>query len=991
MNNQSLPPPIGGEPDLSQSMSGMSLGQQLPAPRAKRPARVFHTEFSTPLAPAAPYGNHEPPLTAPRPHYNDNEFTSPMDGALGSYRLGSPMDSAVAAHRMGSPYQQQQQPQPQQTSSHLSETTYRQAQDQAQAYLTNSHQGNHFSGGPGVARDEASNALIPSISADRANAQKSLGPAPIFKTFENAAPPCAGTDYDVQDQGLSGPQFARLTMYNVPNSENLRSLTKLPLGLVLRPFAPFSNKEYESGGISVADFSEGVAPPRCRRCRAYMNPSMLFIEGGTKFICNHCQFANEVSGEYFQPTDASNRRIDWQTRPELAFGTYDMIVSEDYWKQAGMEPSPLHHLVLIDVSRDAIKKEIPHIAVEAIRAALYGGGFSVGEEATKGFSNEETLAYDENGNPVDPASIFSRNISYPSKGKIGIATYDGTVQFYNLNASLEQAQMIVMSDITDSFVPLEEGLFVDPEESRYVIEDLLDRIDSLFADNPLEEPVFGCALDVALKALKSTGGKVSAMLTSLPSRGPGSLAIRDGNLNFSGDKEKHLFKADSKFYEDLGKEYALAGVGLDLFLFPTSSIDLANTGIVCQFSGGHEHFYPRFVPQRDGRRFIADFCRSCEGEIATEAQLKVRSSTGLQVAAYYGNFYHDGWEDEPRFGTLDSRTTIGVMFKYDGKLDSKLDVHFQSALLYTSSAGQRCVRVINIIASVTEQFRPVINFVDMDACLGIIARDSVARMGELSLADIRNRLSDRLVDVFVSYRKHVASSLPPNQLLMPISLRAFIVQLLALQKSRPLRDQKLISDARTHAARIMRCLTPDELSLFLYPRIIGLHNLQPTDCTYTPNGLFNMPTNVTASMTALDPGGVYLTFNGRTLLLWIHTQVSPALLTDLFGDQATDLQALDPYLNELPELDTDVSIKARALIKYFANKCRTRFLGLQLARQGLDGADYEFQASMVEDTGPGAFRYSEFVMHIHRDVKNRLEHGKEKTSRSNFLTDRFFS
>jgi protein transport protein SEC24 len=834
---------------------------------------------------------------------------------------------AASAGGPGAPIQPAQAP-----GARMNSATYQQQQDMGPASVP---VGQEQSGSiPSLA--------IPSLAQDRARAQESLGPDPLFKTFENACPPPACSNYAVLDQGISSPEFTRLTMYNVPATEQLRASTQLPMGLQIHPFA----KKRDGQPVAVADFTE-VDPPRCRRCRTYINPSMLFVEGGTKFVCNMCQFSNPVQADYYQPTDASNRRIDWEDRPELAFGSYDLEVPSAYWKDE-VQPSVLQHLFIIDVSADAVKKELPKLAVEAIRATLYG-----------------------------------ENSLFPPGAKVGIMTFDRSIHFYNLNPDLAQAQMMVMSDIEDAFVPIDEGLFVDPQEARNIIEDLLDRIDVLFAENKVAEPAFGAALEAAYKALEGSGGKVSATLSALPTWGPGNLFFRDGNEQNKAETEKELLISTNQYYLNMGKKYATAGIGMDLFVFPTSYIDLANTGEVCRASGGQEFFYPRFAPERDGRKFIADFCKANWGEYGTQALLKVRCSNGLQVEAYYGNFHQEDNNKaaDPFIGVVGPHTTVGVLFNYDGKLDTKLDAHFQVALLYTSSSGKRRVRVHNILASVTEQqYKPVINFVDVDSCMAIATRNALSKVGTVPLKEIRFGLNEKIVDIFASYRRMTGANQPSSQLLMPISLRSLMIYFLSLQKTRPLRGTHVFSDGRVHALRLMNTLNADELSLYLYPRIIGLHNYRPDDCEYTEHGNFIMPINIEATAHKIEEGGVYLAYNGQTVLIWFHKQVSPLLLEDLFGQGITNLADLNPYLNALPELDTDINRKTRNLLNYFAQQSGLDFLAIQLARQSLDGAEYEYHAMMIEDRNMDTYNYHDYVAHIHRQVKINLENKNSKST-----------
>jgi protein transport protein SEC24 len=110
-------------------------------------------------------------------------------------------------------------------------------------------------------------------------------------------------------------------------------------------------------------------------------------------------------------------------------------------------------------------------------------------------------------------------------------------------------------------------------------------------------------------------------------------------------------------------------------------------------------------------------------ETGYQALMKVRCSNGLQVASYHGNFQQHAFGADLEFGAIDADKTIGVMFAYDGKLDAKLDAHFQSALLYTTATGERRVRLTNTVASVSEGGAECMRYIDQDAVVGMIAKE----------------------------------------------------------------------------------------------------------------------------------------------------------------------------------------------------------------------------------------------------------------------------
>ena len=271
--------------------------------------------------------------------------------------------------------------------------------------------------GPGVsAQGRVDPEQIPSIPRSRD------GPAQyyldhIYRTMEQHLPPPATVPFVAFDQGNSSPKYARLTLNNIPSSSEALAATALPLGLILQPLAPVQLGEQP---IPVLDFGE-PGPPRCRRCRTYINPFMTFRNGGNKFVCNMCSFPNDVPPEYFAPTDPSGVRVDREERSELKLGTVDFMVPKEYWSRP---PVGLHWLFLIDVGQEALNRGFLEAFCEGILNALYSSD-AEGEE-----------------NLVEDGEESNRAI--PVGSRVGFVTFDKEIHFYNCNVRLVSSLLLML-------------------------------------------------------------------------------------------------------------------------------------------------------------------------------------------------------------------------------------------------------------------------------------------------------------------------------------------------------------------------------------------------------------------------------------------------------------------------------------------------------------------------------------------------------------------
>jgi protein transport protein SEC24 len=268
-------------------------------------------------------------------------------------------------------------------------------------------------------------------------------------------------------------------------------------------------------------------------------------------------------------------------------------------------------------------------------------------------------------------------------------------------------------------------------------------------------------------------------------------------------------------------------------------------------------------------------------------------------------------------------------------------------------------------------------------------------MTERPLKEIRNALTEKTIDILAGYRKALSGSAPPGQLVLPENLKEFSMYILGLIKCRAFKGKSLVgfnsqvqealnllslyvagsepSDRRAHTMRFLKSAGPLEISLFLYPRIIPLHSLAPEACfPSTETGHLVLPPSVRASFSRIDEGGAYLVDDGQVCILWLHARVSPNLLEDLFGEGKTSLESLDPMASSIPVLETHLNAQVRNLLAYWSTIRGSKAITVQLARQGLDGAEFEFARMLVEDRNNEAQSYVDWLVHVHHHIQLEL-------------------
>ncbi|KAG2111951.1 Sec23/Sec24 trunk domain-containing protein [Suillus discolor] len=736
-----------------------------------------------------------------------------------------------------------------------------------------------------------------------------------FMTLPGNNPPLSTSDFTAFDQGNSSPKHVRC-------------------------FQPFADLDPREEPIPVVDCGDS-GPPRCKECRGYINPWCAWTAGGWKWKCNLCGHETQVLPDYFCNLDANLMRIDLPNRPELNKGTVDFVVSgKEYWAPPPLPKmnsslNPLNCFFAFDVSLEAIRSGFLKATCDVLRDMLYGST-----------SLDGTLP--------EP--------SFPKDSQLAILTYDTSLHFYDLSPASSLASMIVVSDLEEVFVPLREGLFVDPWKSRTAIEGLLKALPERYLDTVIDNAALGGALLAGLASLAGRGGHIIAFQSVLPVIGPGALEpLHDQASLYGTEKERTMFLPRHQTWRDIAEECSEEGIGVSMFLGMSKPIDIGSIGIVSSTTGGELFFHPRFNPARDQHVLTSQLRRLLTRTTVYNCLLRVRCSNGLRISNYYGNF-HERSVSDLDIGILDSDKAISVHIEHSRKLDAREYAFLQCAVLHTTPDGQRRVRTCNLALEVADLAANVFRYADMDAVVCHLARESMSKLTSRRMAHIREELTDRCSSLLLGYRRNCAAATAVSQLIIPEAFRALPVYTLAIMKCKPLKGRNVSADVRNYHAQRILSMSVRATMQHLYPRLLALHDLADDTALPDPTtGQMSFPSLMRDSHTYMEAHGVYLIDNEDLMIFWVGSSVSPQLLLDLFG--VDDLLTLDPNIIQLPVLHTRLSAQVRNILTH-RHAQRGRTPKMLLVRQNMDGTEIEFSDMLVEDQNNAAMSYLDCEFHL---------------------------
>uniref|UniRef100_A0A1I7YZF0 Protein transport protein SEC24 n=1 Tax=Steinernema glaseri TaxID=37863 RepID=A0A1I7YZF0_9BILA len=702
------------------------------------------------------------------------------------------------------------------------------------------------------------------------------------------------------------PEIFRCTLSGIPQTQELLKKCRLPLGLTLHPYRDLKQ-------LNVLQTPTIV---RCRYCRTYINPYVYFPDG-RHWKCNLCYRVNDLPTDF--NWDPINKCFSEPTRrPEIKHATVEFIAPSEYMLRP---PQPALYMFVLDVSAQAVETGYLHAFSKKLRECL------------------DSL-------PGDDRLL------------IGFVAVDSAVHFYEFAFLDGPPRELVVDDVDDMFLPVNSGLYVPLKEYRTAVEQFVLSLPSLFEDSRCSSNCLGSALTIVRTMIADIGGRITVMQASLPNMGPGKLESREDPNQRASAEVKNMGPA-TDFYKSFALECTGNQIAVDLFMLSSQYNDLATLSGMSKYSSGSVYHFPNYHINRNQPevlRYNQLLHRYLTRKIGFEAVLRIRCSRGVSLHSFYGNFFIRS-TDLLALANVNPEAAIGVQVQLDDGLEGCTNVSFQAALLYTSSRGDRRIRVHTLCLPVISEYGQLFTAFDVNCTVSLLAKMAAERvMCGNDLADSREALINAAIDALGSYNRSIGQSgnivlAPPGQLgILPLYILGLLKHSAFVAGGRSVK-----LDSRVAAMLMLKNAPLEAILLEIYPALYAVHNINASD---------DSPPRLSLTYEKINRDGLYLMDAGTFVYLYVGAAVSINILNDVFG--------VDHFsrISEDDCLEARDNILSKRLHEFIRSLERYRGVYAPVVVIREDSPLREtFTRRLIEDRTESSHSYIEFLNHIKNELR----------------------
>ena len=604
-----------------------------------------------------------------------------------------------------------------------------------------------------------------------------------------------------------GAGFLSLPSRIFPSSQSLQTQLQVPLGLTVHPLALST--------LPIASYSTHSVV-RCQGCQGYISPFSVFKQDGRVWLCALCSAVNSVPDYFYSPLEASGMREDAKTRTELSHMEYDILAPEEYMQRPPMPPT---YCLVLDVSQTARVCGMTEAVCDVMDTI-------VGNQALPGLPRTQIAVI-----------LYGHEVHL-----VGFQGENGPIRLYSISKAADELFLPA---------PVDE-LLVSVEGNEESIKKCTDVIRKMNTESCLESSALHLALSYAQLILATSGGKLLVFLGE------------------SNPQDSHQYSTEimvnsqTKYYQQKAFELANCCVAVDLFIAASRYCCLYALGDLAKYTSGKVYFYPELKCGQSGK-LRSELWTELTQETVWEAKFRLRVSRDWKVGLCYGHFipYDATMQALP---ALDATQTLSFDLSLGVTLASSAFIHVQAAMLYTTSDGDRRIRVLNGRFNLSHSLKEIYLSTDSETIAALWAKRALYHMissnrFETGQAYIKQQIS-ALFSTYLQVR--TAEERDPLAFLPALTLGYLKLPLFngLVSGCKGYLDH-LDFDGACWQRYLIATFSPRSLSLIAYPRLYPLHSLSSAE-DMSPLPL---------AKASLDPTGVYLLDAGWDMQIWIGKQV----------------------------------------------------------------------------------------------------------------------